>query len=80
MVRAPGHYLTASVVEDDHSVDAQSFFMEGEEVTKHHIMDKEKGCPPLIDDGFVTVELGLHDSIAFNVGDHGDRGRNLPEP
>jgi hypothetical protein len=43
-------------------------------------MDKEKGCPPLIDDGFVTVELGLHDSIAFNVGDHGDRGRNLPEP
>jgi hypothetical protein len=43
-------------------------------------MSNGKSFPPLIDDGFLTVELGLHSPIASNVGNQGVRARDLPEP
>jgi hypothetical protein len=46
MVRAPSYHLTARAVEDDHSVDAMGFLVEGEEVANPQIMGNDNTADP----------------------------------
>jgi hypothetical protein len=71
MVWAHAHHFITRVVEDDHSVPAHSFLVEGEEVADLRFKGNFNGCSPLIDDGIVTVELGLDHPFASSIGDEG---------
>jgi hypothetical protein len=80
VVREHGHDLSASVVEDGHYVDARGFLVEGEEVANPKVMGNGKGCPPLIDDLPITLELGSHPLLSPSVCEDGDLPIDGSEP
>jgi hypothetical protein len=55
-------------------------FVKFKDAANLQIMGNCKGCPLLVDDGFIIVELSLHYPAAPSIGDQVDFGMYHPRP
>jgi hypothetical protein len=67
MVRAPGHHLSAGVVNDDHTVLSSGHHPKGAELAYLQLMGDGEGFLPLVDECFGTVFLRSHPPAATSV-------------
>jgi hypothetical protein len=78
MVRAPGHHLSAGVVEDDHTKGGH--LLEGEELAYLELMGDGEARTPLVDECVIAFSRCSHPPVPSSVAADDDVGRDLPEP
>jgi hypothetical protein len=68
MVTAPGHHLTAGVVEDDHTVLEGEHPLEDEALAYLQLMSDGEGRPPMVDVYVIAFSRRSHPPVATSVG------------